>query len=148
RIGPDISCSEYAGTAGLQQERLSGGRPMRGPGQSCAGSDKSLRVSFDLCGQPVGSWYRPDEGEHGRCLHRPFLPGLLVEHVDRAKLAVPAHRLNRRVRQDLDVGDLFDPSGQVTGHILMEVVAANDEQHLAATPGKEDCGLPGRVAAT
>src|SRR5262249_52461507 len=51
-------------------------------------------------------------------------------------------------RQDLDVGDLFDPSGQVTGHILMEVVAANDEQHLAATPGKEDCGLPGRVAAT
>ena len=63
RIGTDVAGSEYAWTASLQQEWLSAGSPMSRLCQSRAGPDKPLHVSINLCGQPVGSWHRPDELE-------------------------------------------------------------------------------------
>ena len=50
RIGSHVSRGEYAWTAGLQQERLPGGTPMRRLRQNRAGPDKPLVVPFDLCG--------------------------------------------------------------------------------------------------
>ena len=51
------------------------------------------------------------------------------------------------LQQHLDVGGLLDPPGQVARHVLVEVVAADHEVHLAGLPGEEDGGLAGGVAA-
>ena len=62
-------------------------------------------------------------------------------------MTVPNHPLDCRVEEQLDVSRLLDPLGQIAGHVLIEIIAANQEQHLAGVLGKVNGGLACRVAA-
>ncbi len=61
-------------------------------------------------------------------------------------MTVAVHRPDRRIAQQLDVARLLDAPDQIAGHVLIQVVAANQKQHLAGVLGEEDCGLAGRIA--
>ena len=120
---------------------------MRGLCQRWAGLDKPLGVSLDLRGQPVGARHRADEAEHRRRFYRAHLARLVVDNLDGGKVAVAAHAPDHRVAEQLDVGRLLDPPGQVAGHALVQVVAAEQQPHLAGLSGEEDGRLAGGVAA-
>src|SRR5439155_10015773 len=96
--------------------------------QRWTGSDEPLAVPLDLRREPVGPRHRTDEAEHRRSLHRPLLPGLAVDDFDGIELAVAVHSLYCRVAEQFDVGCLLNPLGEVAGHMLVEVIAANDKR--------------------
>src|SRR5437867_3694192 len=122
------SCGcDPAGAAGLEQKRLSLAGPVRGLRQRWTSSDEPLAVPLDLRREPVSPRHRTDEAEHRRRLHRPLLPGLAVDDFDGIEVAVAVHSLYRRVAEQFDVGCLLNPLGEVAGHMLVEVVAANDK---------------------
>jgi hypothetical protein len=64
-----------------------------------------------------------------------------------APVTVALHLLYGDIAEQFDVGSLLDPPGQVAGHVLVQVIAADQEQHQAGMFGEEDGGLPGGVAA-
>src|SRR5881628_1124067 len=127
RVGSHITRSEHTGAAGLEQKRLPLAGPVRGLRQRRTGHDEALGVPLDLRREPVGPWYRADKAEHRRRLHRPLLPGLAADDFDGIEVAVAVHSLYRRVAEQFDIGCLLDPLGEVTGHMLVEIVAANDK---------------------
>src|SRR2546425_10352183 len=137
RVGSHVAGREHAGAAGLEQKRLSLTGPVRGLRQRWTGSDEPLAVPLDLRREPVGPRHRTDEAEHRRRLHRPLLPGLAVDDFDGIKVAVTVHSLYRRVAEQFEVGCLLNPLGEVTGHMLVEVVAANDKRSEERRVGKE-----------
>ena len=57
-------------------------------------------------------------------LDRPASPSS-VGDFDRAEVPVAEHAPDRRVRAHLDVGGLLDAAGEVAGHVLVQVVAAD-----------------------
>ena len=63
-------------------------------------------------------------------------------------MAIAAHPPDRGVGEKLDVGRLLDPMDQIAGHVLVQIIAADQEEHLAGMLGKKGCSLAGGVAAT
>src|SRR5262249_18680950 len=62
--------------------------------------------------------------------------------------AVAVHSPDRRVENQFDVRDLLDAPDEVAGHALVQVVATDDQQHLAGMLSEKDGSLPGGVATT
>ncbi len=63
-------------------------------------------------------------------------------------MAAAGHAANLVVEQHLHVRSLLDPTGQVSGHVRVEIIAADHEVHPSRHPGEEDDGLTSGVAAT
>src|SRR5882724_1643217 len=57
------------------------------------------------------------------------------------------HALDRGVVEHLDVFGLLDAMGEVARHLLVQIVAAQEEVDLPRLAGEEDRGLAGGVAA-
>ena len=51
------------------------------------------------------------------------------------------------MQQHLDVGQPLDPADQVPGHVLAQILLADDQAEMRRVGGQEDDGLAGRVAA-
>src|SRR4029077_12415601 len=85
RTRSNISRSEYAGTARLQQKR----RTPRGPKrlrQNRTGANKPPRVRLDFFGKPIGPRHGPDKAEERRGFQRPHLSGPVVDYLYRVQV--------------------------------------------------------------
>ena len=106
---------------------------------------ESISISF---GQPVGPRHGTDEAEERRSLQHLRLTCLAVDNLYRGQTEIAGHPLDLRVEQHLDVAGLLEPPGQVARHTLVQIVAADQDEHLPRLTGEEDGGLSGGVAAT
>ena len=127
---------------------MAASRPGRRLGQGRPGADEPLGVDFDLLGQPVGPRHGTDEAEERRSLQHLRLACLAVDNLDRGQAEIAGHPLDLRVEQHLDVAGFLEPPGQVARHILVQIVATDQDEHLPRLTGEEDGGLAGGVAAT
>ena len=105
------------------------------PSRSISGGSQSVRgaapMKLNSAGDP----------------QRPHLARLVVGQLDLAEMVVAGHPPDLGVAEHLDPGVLLDPPGQVVGHVLVQVVAADHEVDLPDLAGEEDGGLAGGVAA-
>ena len=94
------------------------------------------------------SWIRANKTEYPWRRHRRLLPSLAIDDVDRPQVPVTVHPPDGRVGNQFDIGGLLNPMHQVAGHVLVQVIAADQEYHLAGVPGEKDGRLAGGIAAT
>src|SRR4030095_15619518 len=142
-----VTGGEHARVGRLQKVRLPSRRPAGGLRRGRPRSDVTLVVPLDLLREPVGARRRPDEAEERGRFPGPRLARLVVDDLDFAEMVVAAHLLDLCVEQHLDVGCLLDPPHQIGRHVLVQIIAADEEIDLARDTRAEDGRLPGRVAA-
>src|SRR6266513_688766 len=62
-------------------------------------------------------------------------------------MTVAIHANDLGAAQDLDIGGVHDPMGQITRHALAKIIATNEQEDPARVLRKINCRLAGRVAA-
>ena len=144
--GAHVARGEHAATAGFEQER----RRAAVQWGDCARAapvwtNLSRRARYPGAANRFAG--RADETEYSRSLDGPLLSGHGVGDFDLAQVTVARHLPDRCVAEHFDVSGLLDPVDQIAGHILIQVVAANQQQDAARVSGQKDSGLTGRVSA-
>src|SRR6476660_1322878 len=62
-------------------------------------------------------------------------------------MTVAIHANNFGAAEDLDIGGVHDPMGQITRHALAKIIAADEEEDLARVLRKINRSLAGRITA-
>ncbi len=139
--------SPTAKTPGQVVSTVRGSRSVRGQRSDLAAEDEPLGVHGDARRQPVGPRLRSDEDDHGRAIEVAGSSVLEVSEPHFRNGIAPFDGVHLDVADDLDFRVLLDPAGEVVGHVLAQVAAAEQERGPGGVLGEEHHRLAGRVAA-
>jgi hypothetical protein len=130
----------------VSRKKLAARGPVRRLRYRVACLDESLRIQFNLRGQPVGARHRPDEAEQGGRLDRAHFARLVIDALDCVEAGLAQHSRDGGIGKNLDIRGALNPSGKVCRHILVKAPGANEEIHPSGVGGEIDNRLPGGVA--
>ena len=74
------------------------------------------------------------------------LAGLRIAKLDFFELLITGHPPNLGAIKNVDVVLRLDAAGEIVGHVFRQIVATDNEQHLACAVGKKHRRLSGGVA--
>src|SRR5690348_9767054 len=104
-------------------------------------------VTLNLRRKPGGARCCANEAEDGRRLDGAPFHRLVVENLYRLKVAVAFHATNSRIADQFDVRGLTDALYQVARHVLVQVVAADEQHYVPRMSGEKDGGLSCGISA-
>jgi PAS domain S-box-containing protein len=142
--------SPAANTPGWLVSSRNGGRASsqwRDSARAAPVRTKALCFPLNLLRQPIRSRRCPDEVEYRWGFRHPLIPRLSIHNLDCPQVTVSQHPPYRRITQKLSIAGLLDSPYQITRHVLVQVIAPNQQQHTARVPRQKHNGLPCRVAA-
>src|SRR6185369_8231735 len=136
---------------GLQQERVALEIPALGmltdSNEVGAGKDEAAVISLDHTTQPIGSWQRTDEDEHGVCANSLDFVRVGAEDGNLFEVTVTMSLGDAGVRPYLNVGRLLNLLDEILRHRTGEGTAANENNDPFGKPGEIHRCLPRRVCS-